>query len=119
MEGSEEVETELLKIIQHLNDAIDIVENLEEENRPALVETLNNIAQSFQTLHELEPTITGEVPMELIDQIDRGYNPDDYSRKLYEESQQSAKQVEEQQKWMQSFKDSLDSSIDAFANKKA
>lgn len=119
MEGNDKVETELLNLLQHLNDAMDIMENLEEENRPALADTLTNIVQSFKTLHELEPTITGSVPMELIEQIDRGNNPDDYSKKLVEAHQQSAKRVEEKQKWMQSFGDSLDLSIEAnFPNKK-
>ncbi|OHT08558.1 hypothetical protein TRFO_22901 [Tritrichomonas foetus] len=119
MEGNDKVETELLYLLQHLNDAMDIMENLEEENRPALVDTVGNIVQSFKTLHELEPTISGSVPMELLEQIDQGNNPDDYSRKLVEESQQSAKRIEEKQKWMQSFKDSLDMSIDStFPNKK-
>ncbi|KAK8834182.1 hypothetical protein M9Y10_043995 [Tritrichomonas musculus] len=119
MEGNDKVETEVLHLLQHLNDAMDIMENLEEENRPALVDTLSNIVQSFKTLHELEPTITGSVPMELIEQIDRGNNPDDYSKKLVEESQQNAKRGEEKQKWMQRFKENLDSSIEAsFPNKK-
>ena len=119
MEGNDKVESELLHLLQYLNDAMDIMENLEEENRPALVDTVSSIMKSFKTLHDLEPTVTGSVPMELIEQIDQGNNPDDYSKKLVEESQQSAKRVEEKQKWMQSFKDNLDISIDAaFPNKK-
>jgi hypothetical protein len=87
------------------------MENLEEENRPALVHTVGCILKSFQRLHDLEPTITGSVPFELIEQIDQGHNPDDYSRKLIEESQMSAKRAEEKQKWMRTFKDALDLSI--------
>lgn len=113
MEGNDAVETELLHLLRHLNDAMDIMENLEEENRPAFVAIVENIMKSFQTLHELEPTITGSVPLKLIEQIDRGNNPDDYSKKLLEESQQSAKRVEEKQKWMRAFKDNLDSLIGA------
>ena len=107
----DEVETELLQLLQHLSDAMDIMENLEEENRPALVNTMEGVINSFQALHALEPKITGAVPFELIEQIDQGNNPDDYSRKLVEESQMRAKRVEEKQKWMKSFKDSLDKSI--------
>jgi hypothetical protein len=90
---------------------MDIMENLEEENRPALVHTVGSILHSFQRLHDLEPTITGSVPLALIEQIDQGHNPDDYSRKLMEESQMSAKRAEEKQKWMWTFKDALDLSI--------
>jgi mediator of RNA polymerase II transcription subunit 10 len=112
MEKSEgEVETELLLLLQHLTDAMDIMENLEEENRPALVETVRNIVQSFHHLHELEPTITGSVPFELIEQIDQGNNPDDYSKKLKEESELSQRRAEVKKKWMLSFKEALDSSI--------
>jgi mediator of RNA polymerase II transcription subunit 10 len=111
MDGNDQVESELLLILQHINDAMDIMENLEEENRPALVNTVGAILQSFQRLHVLEPAITGSVPFELIEQIDQGHNPDDYSRKLIEESQMSAKRAEEKQKWMRSFKEALDLSI--------
>lgn len=113
MDGNDQVEVELLSLIQHLNDAMDIMENLEEENRPALVETMKSILSSFNTLHELEPTVQGTVPLELIQQIDQGNNPDDYSRKLIEESQMNARRVEEKQKWMQSFSDSLNASVQA------
>jgi mediator of RNA polymerase II transcription subunit 10 len=105
------VETELLFLIHQLGDAMDIMENLEEDNRPALVETMAGVLRSFQRLHELEPTIKGSVPYDLIEQIDQGNNPDDYSRKLVEESQQTAKRAEEKQKWLRCFKDSLDASI--------
>ena len=44
-------------------------------------------------------------------QIDQGNNPDEYSRKLVEESQMGAKCVEEKQRWMRAFKDALDSSV--------
>jgi mediator of RNA polymerase II transcription subunit 10 len=105
------VEAELLSLIHQLGDAMDIMENLEEENRPALVETMAGVLRSFQRLHELEPTIKGSVPYELIEQIDQGNNPDDYSRKLVEESQQTAKRAEEKQRWLRCFKESLDASI--------
>ncbi|OHT04304.1 hypothetical protein TRFO_28179 [Tritrichomonas foetus] len=119
MEGNDKVESELLKLIQHLNDAMDIMENLEEENKPALVDSVGNIIKSFQCLHELEPIVSGSVPMELLEQIDQGNNPDDYSKKLIEESQQSAKRIEEKRKWMQNFKDNLDMAVDSsFPNKK-
>jgi mediator of RNA polymerase II transcription subunit 10 len=111
MEVDDVVESELLSLIHQLGDAMDIMENLEEDNRPALVETMAGILRSFQRLHESEPMLKGTVPYELIEQIDQGNNPDDYSRKLVEESQQSAKRAEEKQKWMRCFKDSLDSSI--------
>jgi mediator of RNA polymerase II transcription subunit 10 len=107
----DQVESELLLILQHINDAMDIMENLEKENRPALVNTIGAILESFQRLHALEPAITGSVPFELIEQIDQGHNPDDYSRKLIEESQMSAKRAEEKQKLMRSFKEVLDMSI--------
>jgi hypothetical protein len=51
------------------------------------------------------------VPYELIEQIDQGGNPDDYSRKLVEESQQTAKRAAEKQKWFRCFKEALDASI--------
>jgi mediator of RNA polymerase II transcription subunit 10 len=111
MDGDDAVESELLSLIHQLGDAMDIMENLEDENRPALVQTMAGILRSFQRLHELEPMIKGSVPYELIEQIDQGNNPDDYSRKLVEESQQSAKRAEEKQKWLRCFKDSLDASI--------
>ncbi|KAH0789027.1 mediator of RNA polymerase II transcription subunit 10 [Histomonas meleagridis] len=114
MDGNDQVEIALLTLIQQLSDAMDIMENLEEENRPALVATVTQIVQSFQTLHELEPTITGSVPIELIEQIDLGNNPDDYSRKMIEESKQRAQRAEEKQKWIRAFKDSLDKSISAY-----
>ena len=111
MDATDEVEAELLHLIQSLTDAMDIMENLDEENKPALVGAMESVVQSFKNLHELEPKISGSVPLELIEQIDQGNNPDDYSRKLVEESQMSAKRVEEKQRWMRAFKDALDISI--------
>jgi hypothetical protein len=43
--------------------------------------------------------------------IDQGSNPNDYSRKLIEKSQMSAKRAEEKQRWVQTFKNALDLSI--------
>lgn len=107
-ESKDEVETELLNVLQLLNDAMDVMEHLEEENKPALISIVQEIVKSFKHLHELEPSIKGSVPLELIEQIDKGNNPDDYSKKLVEECRQSAKRVEEKQKRMQSLKDNLD-----------
>ena len=90
---------------------MDVMEHLEEENKPALVAIIQEVIQSFNHLHQLEPSIKGSVPMDLIEQIDQGNNPDDYSKKLVEECQQSAKRVEEKQKWMQSLKNNLDTLI--------
>ena len=109
--GNEACEVELLKLIGLFNDAMSIMEHLDESNRPALVETCKSIIKSFQTLHELEPTITGSVPYDLIEQIDKGSNPDDYSRKMVEESQQSERRVAAKQRWMQAFQNSLDQLI--------
>jgi len=106
------VETELLNLLKYLDDAMVVLESLDEDNRPALVDSVKKIVDSFHNLHELEPTIKGSVPLELIDQIDKGINPDNYSKKLADECQKSAQRVEEKQKWMQSFKDSLNSIID-------
>lgn len=111
MEKDDEVVQELLHLIQHISDAMDIMENLEEDNKPALVGTMENVMQSFKTLHEMEHQITGSVPIDLIEQIDKGNNPDDYSRKLVEEQEMSARRDQEKQKWMMAFKDSLDRSI--------
>jgi hypothetical protein len=105
------VEAELLFLIHRLGDAMDIMENLEEENRQALVETMHPVLGSLKRLHELEPTIKGSVAYELIEQIDQGGNPDDYSRKLVEESQRTAKRAAEKQKWLRCFKEELDESI--------
>ena len=57
--------------------------------------------------------MTGSVPKDLIQQIDKGNNPDDYSKKLVEEYKLSAERVEEKQKWMKAFKDHLKDSIAA------
>jgi hypothetical protein len=103
----DEVEEELLHLIQHLNDAMDIMETFEEETRPVLIDTARNILDSFRRLHELEPKIHGTVPYELIDEIDKGNNPDDYSRKLVEEAEQSEKRAGEKHRWMKAFRDSL------------
>jgi truncated hemoglobin YjbI len=112
MQGDDDiVETELVSLIHQLSDAMDIMENLEEENRSALVETMSGILASFEKLHALESTMKGSVPYELIEQIDQGHDPDDYSRKLVEESQQTAKRAEEKHRWLRCFKESLDSSI--------
>lgn len=111
--GNEQVEEELLKLLQHLNDAMSTLEKLDDGNRPALISSVDSIVKSFQKLHELEPQVEGSVPLELIDQIDKGNNPDEYSRKLIEECRMSAKRVEEKQKWMSAFKDSLDEYIKA------
>lgn len=111
METTDEVEAELLHLLQSLTDAMEIMENLDEENKPALVGAMESVVQSFKNLHALEPKISGSVPLELIEQIDQGNNPDDYSRKLVEESQMSAKRVEEKQRWMREFKGALDRSI--------
>ena len=107
------VEKELLGLLEHLNDSMSILENLDENNREALVDSVQSIVQSFQTLHQLEPQVTGTVPRELIQQIDQGNNPDEYSKKIVEECQLSAKRVEEKQRWMVSFKEHLDASINA------
>lgn len=114
MSKNDKVEIALLSLIQQLNDAMDIMETLEEENRPALVKTVSQIVQSFGTLHELESSITGSVPIELIQQIDLGNNPDDYSRKMIEESNQRAKRSEEKQKWMKQFGDCIGKAIDNY-----
>ena len=107
------VEQELLNLLEHLNDSMSILENLDENNRDALVDSVESIVKSFQTLHQLEDQVTGTVPQELIAQIDQGNNPDEYSKKLVEECQQSARRVEEKQRWMTSFKNHLDASIAA------
>jgi hypothetical protein len=70
-------------LIHHLNDAMDIMENFDDEYRAALVETMSGILESFQRLRALESTIKGSVPYELIEQIDQGNDPDIYSRKLF------------------------------------
>ena len=111
MEENDEVEAAILLLLQQLNDAMDIMEHLEEENKPALVSIVQEIIHSFNTLHSLEPNIKGSVPLDLIEQIDKGNNPDDYSKKLIEQCQMSAKRVEEKQKWMQHLKDTLDGLI--------
>lgn len=111
MDANDEVERELLQLLQHLTDAMDIMENLEEDNKPALVDTMQSIVGSFQSLHELEPQITGAVPLELIEQIDKGNNPDDYSRRLVEESRLSAQRVAKKDHWMRSFGDLLNERI--------
>jgi hypothetical protein len=61
------VESELLLILQHISDAMEIIENVEEENHLALVHTVGSIIKSFQRLHGLEPTITESVPFEFIE----------------------------------------------------
>ena len=112
-DSNDRVEKELLVLLEHLNDSMSILENLDENNRDALVNSVEGIVHSFQKLHELEPEVTGTVPRELIEQIDQGNNPDEYSKKLVEECQLSTKRVEEKQRWMKAFKDHLDASVSA------
>lgn len=111
MDPNDRVEVALLSLIHQLGDAMDIMEALEEENRPALVAAAAQIVESFRALHELEPSITGSVPLELVQQIDLGNNPDDYSRRMVEESNQRAKRSEEKQRWMLQFSDCVTKAI--------
>lgn len=110
---NDEVELELIHLLGQLNDAMKILENLDETNREALIQTITSMINSFNNLHKLESGVVGSVPNQLIEQIDQGNNPDDFSKKLVEECRQSAKRVEEKQKWMQAFKEKLDASIEA------
>jgi hypothetical protein len=109
--GLDEVEEELLRLIQHFNDAMDIMETFEDETRPVLVETAKNILVSFRRIHDLEPKISGTVPFELIEEIDKGNNPDDYSRKILEEAEQNEKRAGEKHRWMKTYRDSLYSNV--------
>ena len=70
-DSNDRVEKELLVLLEHLNDSMSILENLDENNRDALVNSVEGIVHSFQKLHELEPEVTGTVPRELIEQIDQ------------------------------------------------
>jgi hypothetical protein len=47
---NDHVESELLLILQHINDAMDIMENLEEENGPAFIHILEKSKLIIQTV---------------------------------------------------------------------
>ncbi|OHT04249.1 hypothetical protein TRFO_28299 [Tritrichomonas foetus] len=75
-----------------------------------LYEKISDIIKSFQALENMSRSkeFTGSVPLNLIEMIDQGKNPDDYARKLVSEVQNIQEKVAKKQLWMKHLKDSLD-----------
>ena len=66
MVENDEVEQELLNLLTLLDGSMDVLEHLTEENRPELISRTHGIIQSLDKLRQLEPKVTGSVPLELL-----------------------------------------------------
>jgi hypothetical protein len=106
------LDTELINLLTHINNSMLILQNFEETNRQSIYETLQKVIASFRTLQELEPKVTGSVPLRVLTLADEGRNPDELARALVKLSHESTRRVDLKHKWMQYLKDSLDAFID-------
>lgn len=100
----------ILNLLTQYNDAMVILEHFEEGKREELYTKLSDIVESFKLMQKTEG-ITGSVPLQLIQKIEQGENPDDFAKMMVDECQRISNEVEKKSEWMKHLKNSLDKLI--------
>ena len=100
----------ILNLLTQYNDAMVILEHFEEGEREELYTKLSDIVESFKLMQKTEG-ITGSVPLQLIQKIEQGENPDDFAKMMVDECQRISNEVEKKSEWMKHLKNSLDKLI--------
>ena len=100
----------ILNLLTQYNEAMVILEHFEEGKREELYTKLSDIVESFKLMQKTEG-ITGSVPLQLIQKIEQGENPDDFAKMMVDECQRISNEVEKKSEWMKHLKNSLDKLI--------
>ena len=111
---NEQFKSQLHSVLEQLNESMKILERFEESKRESLYMKLQDVIESFRSFERMVHAgeITGSVPLNLLDIIDQGKNPDSYANWLIKEVDNIQEKVQKKQKWMQHLKDCLDPLIE-------
>lgn len=101
----------VMHLLEQYNDAMTILEHFDEDKREELYSKISDIVESFKKMQNTNG-ITGSVPLQLIQKIELGENPDDFAKMMVEECQRISNEVEKKSEWMKHLKTSLDKLIE-------
>ena len=112
-EVMDKVNDELGQLLYALNDAMADLEDFQVEKRQSLYDHLQGVIQCFQSLQDIAPSITESVPINVIQLLDQGKDPNEFAKELVACVHESHDKVKKKQMWMQHLKDSLDGLVKA------
>ena len=110
---SSEVMDKVSELLYALNDAMGDLEDFQVEKRQSLYDHLQAVIKCFQSLQDIAPSMTESVPVNVIQLLDQGKDPNEYAKELVACVHESHEKVKKKQMWMQHLKNSLDGLVKA------